>query len=46
MGGVYRIQTFFDFYILFMFTKPLSQRLPSELSYRVLINFGNNLDKN
>ena len=25
MGGVYRIQTFLDFYIFFIFTRPLSK---------------------
>ena len=29
MGGVYRIQTFLDFYIFFIFTRPLSMLLYS-----------------
>ena len=27
MGGVYRIQTFLDFYIFFIFTRPLTGRI-------------------
>ena len=38
MGGVYRIQTFLDFYICFIFTRPLSARKCVPLSVHVLIH--------